>query len=111
MTYALLVYDRDDALARLSEQERAAIHTEYEHFARTAGLTGYRLKPPDRATTLRIHGGSDELSPGPVANDVLPLAGFYLVETDDPERAAALARQIPAARLGGAIQIHPLVGE
>ena len=38
MTYALLVYDRDDALAGLSEQERAAIHTEYENFARTVGI-------------------------------------------------------------------------
>jgi hypothetical protein len=111
MTYALLVYDRDDALAGLSEQERAAIHTEYENFARTVGIKGYRLQPTDHATTLRIHGGSDELSPGPVANDVPPLAGFYLVDSDDPGRAVALARQIPAARLGGAIQIHPLVGE
>lgn len=111
MTYALLVYDRDDSLAGLSEPERAAIHTEYENFARTVGIRGYRLQPPDRATTLRIHGGSDDFSPGAVANDVLPLAGFYLVDSDDPERAAELARQIPAARLGGAIQIHPLVGE
>jgi hypothetical protein len=111
MTYALLVYDRDDALAGLSQESRAAIHAEYDNFARTAGIKGYRLQPTDNATTLRIHGASDELSPGPVADNVLPLAGFYLVDTDDPERAAELARQIPAARLGGAIQIHPLVGE
>jgi hypothetical protein len=111
MTYALLVYDRDDALADLSEDERAAIHAEYENFARTVGIRGYRLQPSDDATTLCIHDGRDELSPGPVANDLLQLAGFYLVDSDDPERAVGLARRIPAARLGGVIQIHPLVGE
>ena len=76
MTYALLVYDRDDSLARLSEQERAVIYAEYEQFARTDGLTGYRLQPPDRATTLRIRSDSEELLSGPVANAVPPLAGF-----------------------------------
>lgn len=76
MTYALLVYDRDDALAGLSDEERVAIHTEYENFARTVGITGHRLQPTEHATTLRIHGGSDELSLGPVANDPLRLAGF-----------------------------------
>jgi hypothetical protein len=110
MTYQL-VYDRDDALAGLSEQERAAIHTEYENFARTVGMSGHRLRPSDHATTLRIHDGNDELSLSPVANDLLRLAGFYLVDSDDPEPAVALAHHIPAARLGGVIQIHPLVGE
>ena len=111
MTYVLLVYDRDDSLAGLPEQDKAAIFAEYERFARTDGLTGYRLQPAVRATTLRTHADGDELSPCPVTNDPLRLAGFYLVETDDPERAAELARQIPAARLGGAVQIHPLLGE
>jgi hypothetical protein len=111
MTYALLVYDRDDALADLPEDERAAIHAEYEDFARTPGIRGYRLQPADRATTLRIHDGSDELSPGAVADDPLQLAGFYLLDSGDPEQAVGLARRIPAARLGGVIQIHPLVGE
>jgi hypothetical protein len=111
MAYALLVYDRDDALASLPEDERAAIHAEYENFSRTPGIRGYRLQPADRATTLRIHDGSDELAPGPVANDLLQLAGLYLVDSSDPERALVLARRIPAARLGGVIQIHPLVGE
>lgn len=111
MAYALLVYDRADSLAHRSEQEKATIHAEYEQFARTDGLRGYRLQPADRATTLRIDGDGEQLTPGPAADTPLPLAGFYLVDTDDPERARALARRIPAARLGGAVQIHPLVGE
>jgi hypothetical protein len=111
MTYALLVYDRDDALANLPEDERAAIHAEYANFARTPGIRGYRLQPAERATTLRIHDGGDELSPGPVVNDLQQLVGFYLVDSGDPEHAVGLARRIPAARLGGVIQVHPLVGE
>jgi hypothetical protein len=39
------------------------------------------------------------------------LAGFYLVDTDDPKHALEIAARIPAARLGGVIQVQPLVSE
>lgn len=106
MAYALLVYDRSDSLDALSDQERAAVYGEYEAFGRTAGVTGYRLQPPDTASTLRIEGGERELRPVPATAP--ELAGFYLLTTDDPEEALELAARIPAARLGGAVSIHPL---
>lgn len=111
MPYVLLVYDHADSLAGLSEHERAVIYGEYEAFSRIEQVAGYRLQPPEKATTLRIDGSRDELNPGPFNDDRLPLAGFYLLQTDDRNHATELARRIPAARLGGAVEIRPLAGE
>ena len=108
MTHVLLVYDHSDSLDSLPEQEREAVYGEYEAFARTAGVSGYRLQPPDAARTLRIAAGAREVRPGPLATQAPELAGLYLLDTDDPERALELAARIPAARLGGAVSIHPL---
>ena len=108
MAFALLVYDRSDSLDALGDSERAAVYREYEAFARTPGITGYRLQPPEAASTVRIDGGRRDVRPGPIAGRVPELAGFYLLDTDDPDRALELAARIPAARLGGAVSIHPL---
>jgi hypothetical protein len=107
MAYVLLVYDRSDSLDALPEAERAAVYGEYEAFARTAGVSGYRLQPAETASTLRIAAGERDLRPGPLAAQA-ELAGFYLLDTGDPDRALELAARIPAARLGGAVSIHPL---
>lgn len=107
MRYALLVYDREDRLADLPEPDREAVYREYQAFAATAGLAGYRLQPA--ATTLRIgEDGRRIVQPGPVRADALMLAGFYLLDPCEPERALELAGRIPAARLGGAVEVHAL---
>ena len=41
----------------------------------------------------------------------MPLSGFYLLECADLDAAIEIAGRIPAARLGGAVVIHPLVNE
>jgi len=37
------------------------------------------------------------------------LGGYLFLEADDLDAAIALAAQIPAARMGGAIEVRPLV--
>jgi hypothetical protein len=36
-----------------------------------------------------------------------PVGGYYVVEADDLDAAIDLAARIPAARLGGAIEVRP----
>jgi hypothetical protein len=38
-----------------------------------------------------------------------PLGGYYLVDADSIDAAIELAARIPAARMGGAIEIRPVV--
>ncbi len=37
------------------------------------------------------------------------LGGYYLLEADNLDAALALAARIPAARMGGAIEVRPIV--
>ena len=97
MTYVLFVYDRPDALAHLSAAEQQAVYREYEALGSVPGLSGYRLGPPDGAATAQPDG--------------MVLAGFYVLETDERERAADVAARIPAARLGGTVELRPVAGE
>jgi hypothetical protein len=46
---------------------------------------------------------------GPFADTKEILGGIYLLEADDLDRALELAARIPTARLGGAVEVRPLV--
>jgi hypothetical protein len=59
---------------------------------------------------VRVRDREPAFEPEPFTEDI-PLAGFYLLDTDDRERALEIAARIPAARLGGAVEVRPLVGE
>jgi hypothetical protein len=46
---------------------------------------------------------------GPFTETKEVLGGYYLVEADDLDTAIEIASRIPAARLGGAVEVRPLV--
>jgi hypothetical protein len=46
---------------------------------------------------------------GPYADTKELFAGYYVFEADNLDEAIELAPRIPAARLGGAIEVRPLV--
>jgi EmrB/QacA subfamily drug resistance transporter len=111
MTYVLFVYDRPDSLAMVPEEDRQAIYREYQALSEAPDLAGHRLQPPHTGTTLTVRDDSEELRPEPVLQGDLQLTGFYLLQTDDADEAKRIAARIPAARLGGAIELRPLVSE
>jgi hypothetical protein len=111
MSYALFVYDTPGSLDTLTPEEKQAVYDEYVALSEIPGLVGHRLQPQDTATTLRIRNGEPRTTAGPPEDAVRYLAGFYLLDTDDADRALQIAARIPAARLGGAVQIQPLVSE
>ena len=111
MTYVLFVYDHPDSLASLPEDARQAVYREYQALADAPGLAGHRLKPTDPGTTLTIRDDDEELRLEPVLKGNLRITGFYLLDTDDAEHARRIAARIPAARLGGAIEVRALASE
>jgi hypothetical protein len=48
---------------------------------------------------------------GPFADTKEIFAGFYLLEADDLDAATEIAARIPAARLGGSVEIRPVVAD
>ena len=110
MKYALLVYDVSSAWQHLSDQERDAIMGEYFAVAKTPGVVGgEQLHPIETATTVRVNDRETLTTDGPFADTKEFLGGFYLLEADDLDAAIEVASRIPAARMGGSVEIRPIV--
>jgi hypothetical protein len=58
---------------------------------------------------VRGHNGETLLTDGPFVDAKEHLGGFCLVEADDLDAALEIAARIPAARMGGAVEVRPLV--
>jgi hypothetical protein len=101
--------DSPDSWAQLSEDEQKAVAADYQAINHTPGVTtGVWLEPPDAATTVRVEGGQTLTTDGPFVAVKEALAGYLFFEADDLDAAIELAARIPAARMGGAVEIRPL---
>lgn len=117
MKYMLLIHQGDaptpddqEAWSRLSADEQSAVHADYKAVNETPGvIPGMWMQPPETATTVRVENGRALTTDGPFAAVKEALGGWLLYEADDLDAAIALAARIPAARLGGAVEVRPLV--
>jgi len=115
--YMLLIHQgttptpRDpEAWATLSEDEQQAVYRDYQALNETPGVTpGLQLQDADTATTVRVADGSTLTTDGPFAETKEALNGYLIYEADDLDAAIALAARIPAARMGGAVEVRPIV--
>jgi hypothetical protein len=111
MKYLLQIYPHLDPeeFERLSDDERDALVEEYLAISRSPGVVdGARLQPADTATTVRVQRGETLLTDGPFMDAKEHVGGFLIVEADDLDVALDVAARIPAARLGGAVEVRPL---
>lgn len=112
MTFVLLIYQGStplpgtDRWQALSDAEQKAIYADYAELNKTTGVTpGLPLGLADAAKTVQVRDGKTQVKSG----TYLPegAAGYAVYEADSMETAIALASRIPAARLGGAVEIRP----
>jgi hypothetical protein len=109
MKYALLVYDRASSWHNLATEQKRALHGEYRAAGATpAVIAHYRLRPPQRTTTIRVEDEQTVRSEGPLDTRE-NLRALYVLESADQDSVLEFAARIPAARLGGAVQVWPLV--
>ncbi|WP_028059011.1 YciI family protein [Candidatus Solirubrobacter pratensis] len=71
-------------------------------------LGGDRLHDADSATTVRIREGETQLTDGPFAETKEFLAGFYLLDCPDLDKALAYAARIPNADFAS-IEVRPIM--
>jgi hypothetical protein len=112
MQYLLQIFMPADTSGwdALSESEQQAITSEYLALRAEPGFrAGAALHPADTATTVRVENGSTLTTDGPFADSREVLGGYYLFELDDLDAALALAARIPAARMGGAVEVRAQV--
>jgi hypothetical protein len=114
MQYVCLIYQGStplpgtDAWAALSEAEQRQIYQDYGAFNQTPGMTsGVPMGTPDTATTVRVDGGKTLTTDGPFVGMKEAVGGYFVLEADYLDAAIEIASRVPAARLGGAIEIRP----
>jgi hypothetical protein len=111
MKYMLLIHHGDTAWDRLSEDDHKQIAADYQAVSTTPGVTpGSWMEPPELATTVRVDSDKTLTTDGPFVAVKEALGGYLFYEADDLDAAIELASRIPAARLGGAVEVRPLKG-
>ncbi len=116
MKYMLLIHQGDtptppsEEWERLSDEEKGAVYADYQAINETTGVSpGVHMQPPETATTVRVEDGRTLTTDGPFVAVKEALGGYLFFEADDLDAAIELASRIPAARMGGAIEVRPLV--
>jgi hypothetical protein len=117
MKYMLLIQQGDtptpydaEEWGRLSADEQNAVYTAYKAINEAPGVSpGLQLQPPEAATTVRVQDGKTLTTDGPFVAVKEALGGWLLFEADHLDAAIELASRIPAARMGGAVEVRPVV--
>ncbi|MEO8688433.1 MAG: YciI family protein [Solirubrobacteraceae bacterium] len=115
MKYMLLIHQGStplpgsDAWNQLSQEEQGKVYAAYKTINETPGVTnGEGLAPPETATTVRVQDGTTLTTDGPFVELKEAIGGYLLFEADDLDAAIELASKIPAASMGGAIEVRPI---
>ena len=112
MQYALLIYTAPGTVEALSPTEQQALSVEYYALRDEPGmLGGAGLAPVTTATTVRLADGKPLVTDGPFADTKEVFGGYYLYEADNLDQAIEMAARIPAVRLGGSIEVRPVMGK
>jgi hypothetical protein len=116
MKYVMLIHQGDsptplrpELWAEVPAEEQARIAADYKALNETPGVEpGAGLQLPETATTVRVDDGRTLTTDGPFVETKEALGGFFFLEADDLDAAIEIASRVPAARLGGAVEIRPV---
>jgi hypothetical protein len=116
MKYVMLIHQgttptprSPEEWARLSPDEQKQVYADYQAINQTPGVTpGEGLDSPETATTVRVENGKTLTTDGPFVAVKEALGGYFVFEADDLDAAIELAARVPAARLGGAVEVRPV---
>ena len=110
MQYAMLIYEAPGSYDHLDDDQRAAIYGEYMQIsADPACVGGAQLEPIESASTVRVSDGKTLITDGPFADTKEVFGGYFIYEADDLDTALEVAARIPASRLGGSVEVRPVV--
>jgi hypothetical protein len=117
MKYMLLIHpgsvstpEQRSEYDQLSEQDQQAVFAEYVAIGQDPRVTsGDQLQPPETATTVRVDNGSTLTTDGPFVELKEAIGGYFVLEAGDLDEAIEVAARVPAARMGGAVEVRPLV--
>ena len=109
MRYMTLIHHDEAALAK-APPSLWGDYAAFNEAAAKAGIScqpGNRLQPSSAASTGRVAGDRTAVLDGPYADTKEQLAGYFMIDVPDLDKAIARAARCPSARYG-AIEIRPL---
>ncbi|HVC74133.1 MAG TPA: YciI family protein [Mycobacteriales bacterium] len=110
MQYALMIYADPSYQETASDAEREAVQADYLALMDDArGVAGARLQPAETARCVRVVGGRTLMTDGPFADTKEVLGGFCVIEAANLDEVIEFAERIPAARVGGVVEIRPVM--
>jgi hypothetical protein len=118
MKYALLGYDTGGSLDGLAAEETRTLHRAHRALhddvqaasnSSVNVIAHYRVRASRQTTTVRLVGDEVVRSEGPSAEASEALRALYLLESDDPDAVMDLAARLPAVRMGGIVEVRPLI--
>ena len=114
MQYMLMCCFDEERWAKMPEAQKGQIMQEYSEFIQGIVKSGHyragaQLQPTSTAATVREQHGKRITTDGPFAETKEQLGGYHLVECQDLDEAIAIAGRVPTLRVGGSIEVRPLV--
>lgn len=112
MKYLLLVHHNEDAFTKIPESERKEMLAESIQLCHQLDGKGQYihaspLQPEATGIVVRVRNGKAMTTDGPFAETKEQLAGYFLIEAQDPDDAVRIASLVPGARIG-TVEVRPL---
>ncbi len=116
MNYLVLIYQGTTPTPpspewdALPDEQKQQVYAGYQALNQSPGVTpGQQMEGPETATTVRVEDGRTLTTDGPFVELKEAVGGYFFVTADDLDAAIAVAAKVPAAAMGGAVEIRPLV--
>jgi hypothetical protein len=109
MRYAMLVYETEAGVKARSDPEYQAAYKAYIEAIYGTGVAigGSGLQDAVTATTFRLIDGERYIQDGPFPDTKEQLAGFFLIDVADLDKALEWAARCPSTSRGGIVGIRP----
>jgi hypothetical protein len=101
----------DKVIGALPAGEQQKVTDEFIAIRQSPGvLDGNQLQAASQAATVRVDdGGQPRVTTGPAVEAGSELDGYYVYDAPGLDAAIAFAARIPVARLGGTVEVRPML--
>jgi hypothetical protein len=109
MRYALLVYETEAGVKARTDPEYQAAYNAYIKAIYDGGVAIAGSGLQDAATTtttFRLVDGERRIQDGPFADTKEQLAGFFLIDVPDLDKALEWAARCPSTARGGIVEVR-----
>lgn len=109
MRFALLVYETEAGVKERRDPEYQAAYKAYIKaiYEQGVAIAGSGLQEAATTTTFRLIDGERHIQDGPFADTKEQLAGFFLIEVPDLDKALEWAARCPSPARGGIVEVRP----